>query len=329
MIEVLRAWLRRLSGGAPDRASGPAREPGWEVIAAVREEAAVLHARLGDAWARLHALEELERDLARLTARIDYLSARVAHLDEEVMQVDGQVERIRIVESQLDRIESEVARQLEYVHELQGWERRLAELREVVAEFVAHRDAIQDLVEELRSGRSREANRGEVEGGEGAADVGAGTGATELDALPERLKRLAAELARKEAALERAAERLGRVDVLATRAALTVRELEDQNARLMATLQRAEAQTAKVDALVRELEMRMGEVRTIALRVERFEERLMRLIGRQRPEGSDEAAVVRLAQGADGSTRSLGAERPRPSSMLRPAADAPIHVLRR
>jgi len=327
MIKALRAWLRRSGDGAPKRPDGPGREPGWEVIATVREEAAVLHARLADAWTRLHALEEVERDLARVTARIDYLSARVAHLDEEVLQVDGQVERVRIVESQLDRVESAVARQLEYVHELQGWERRMAELRAVVDEFVANRDAIQELVEELRSARSREVNRGEVEGSEGAPDVHAR--AAELDALPERLKSLAAELARREAALDRAVERLGRVDVLATRAALTVQELEDQNARLVATLQRAEAQTAKVDALIRELEMRMGEVRKIALRVERFEERLMRLIGRQRSDDSGAAAVVGLAQGAEGSTRSLGVERPRPSAMLRPVADAPIHVLRR
>lgn len=323
MRKALSAWLRRLGIRAPFRRGAQAVEPGWEAVASLKEEVAALHALLGDAWSRLRALEARERDLSNLATLIDDLAARVTRLDEEVLQVDGQIERVRIVESALYRVESATARQFEYIQELQGLERRLADMREVVDEFLENRDAIRELLAEFRAARS-EVDLEDVAGSEGAAHGGAGGRASELQAMPERVERLAAELARKEAALERAMERLGRVDMLATRAALTARELEDQNARLVAALHRAEMQTAKVDALVRELETRMGELMSFALRVERSEERLISAARKQR---ADEEGA-RGSASVGGGKRAARKERERPGISRRAAQDAQLPARR-
>lgn len=322
MKKALSAWLRRLGIRAPIRRGAQALEPGWEAVASLREEVAALHAWLGDAWSRLHALEARERDLSDLATLIDDLAARVTRLDEEVLQVDGQIERVRIVESALYRVESATARQFEYIQEIQGLERRLADMRVVVDEFLENRDAIRELLAELRAPRSA-ADLEHVAGSERAAHGGAGGEVGDATALPERMKRLAAELARKEAALERTLERLGRVDMLATRAALTIRELEDQNARLVAALHRAEMQTAKVDALVRELETRMGELMSFALRVERSEERLISASRKQRAdeEGARGSASV---GGIGGGKRPTRKERERSGIARRAIQDAQV-----
>ncbi len=292
-------WLRRLGVRIPLRRGRDGRTPGSSVGPA-----------------------SLEPEIERLKARIDSVTERVARLGEEVLHVDGQIERIRIVESALERVEADAARQLAYIQELRSWEHRLAALREVVDEFVAHRDAIREVVEKLSATRPTGAEREAAGVGEDGVDVARGEAERPLDAVSERVHHLAADLARKETALERALERLDRVELLATRAAITVRELEDQNARLIAALERAEAQTGKVDILVRDLEHRTDELKSLANRGVRFEERL----------NSRAAEVHELLsnkiEAAEAMLRALRAEHDRLAWASGAARDASIHVVK-
>lgn len=323
------AWIHRLGIRMPLRRGDDGRVPGpSEDLGSLAREVESLKARIAaveagvraDAGAGLVTCEA-DRDVSRLSARLDSVSERVARLSEEVMHVDSQIERIRIVESALERVESGTARQLAYIQELQAWEHRFSELRDVVDEFIASRDAIRDVLEKLNAVRPAGTGRGAAAGDDGTRYAAHGDGGA-LDAMPERVRRIAAELARKEAALERAIERLDRADLLATRAAITVRELEDQNGRLMAALQRAESQTGKVDTLVRDLELRIDELRSLAIRAARFEERLNSRAAEVRERLSSEI------EDAEDALRALRAEHERLTWARGTVRDAPIHVVK-